>query len=382
LTAVGVVTGVGAGIYKVNNYFKRRFSGNREMDIKQKAEDINKLTDMVEKDKNAPWNKKMDMQSKPESDWKAKPKPFNPDKFKPSSKYAGPSMEPKLSTDEASNYPAGTENNPEAPFNQDDSGVEHSSAAKLFKPMAMNSEIAILDGPDGKYAFYYDDIDRAQFPNAKFELTSDDLADYINQNFKTIPKGVGMKGWDSGALLIKIDDELKNELIQLYSKNKDLVNVLHTLQEMTSAAGGSSGAFTTKLGDTNRKQNNLSPAETLEEMDTTTGGGGPVSSSTGQYVQPAIWANGKKNWKASKKTQYPKGEMVSFDPCTKLNNNKSAQKGKCSQGAVDNVVKTHGTKQSVISKTVYEEVAKRTGKTVDEVQKIIEVKLNKDKSLS
>jgi hypothetical protein len=41
------------------------------------------------------------------------------------------------------------------------------------------------------------------------------------------------------------------------------------------------------------------------------------------------------------------------------------------------VVKTHTTPQSVISKTVYEEVAKRTGRTLDEVKRIIQTKKKK-----
>jgi len=48
-------------------------------------------------------------------------------------------------------------------------------------------------------------------------------------------------------------------------------------------------------------------------------------------------------------TAYPNGEMVDIDDCTKLNNNKVAQNGGCSQGAVDNVVKTTKTKDSVVS---------------------------------
>jgi hypothetical protein len=40
-----------------------------------------------------------------------------------------------------------------------------------------------------------------------------------------------------------------------------------------------------------------------------------------------------------KKTTIPGGKFVEFDDCTKLNNNKKAQEGKCSVGAVDNVVK-------------------------------------------
>jgi hypothetical protein len=51
----------------------------------------------------------------------------------------------------------------------------------------------------------------------------------------------------------------------------------------------------------------------------------------------------------TEKTAYPNGEMVDFDDCTKLNNNKVAQDGGCSQGAIDNVVKTTKTKGSVVS---------------------------------
>jgi hypothetical protein len=47
------------------------------------------------------------------------------------------------------------------------------------------------------------------------------------------------------------------------------------------------------------------------------------------------------------KTQWAGGEFVEFDDCTKLNNNKEAQKGKCSTGAVDNVVKLQKTKSNV-----------------------------------
>lgn len=49
-------------------------------------------------------------------------------------------------------------------------------------------------------------------------------------------------------------------------------------------------------------------------------------------------------------TAYPNGEMVDFDDCTKLNNNKVAQNGGCSQGAIDDVVKGKKTKHSVVAK--------------------------------
>ena len=46
-------------------------------------------------------------------------------------------------------------------------------------------------------------------------------------------------------------------------------------------------------------------------------------------------------------TQLAGGEMVTFDDCTKLNNNKTAQNGGCSTGAVNNVVKTKKTTGNV-----------------------------------
>jgi hypothetical protein len=115
--------------------------------------------------------------------------------------------------------------------------------------------------------------------------------------------------------------------------------------------------------------------------ETTAAGGTPQSSSTGQYTQPAIWAKNKKNWKGAAKTQYPNGEFVEIDSCAKLNNNKSVQNGKCGQGAIDSVVKTKKTSDSVISKSIYETIAKKTGRTIDEVRSIIKTKMQNNKTL-
>jgi hypothetical protein len=54
-----------------------------------------------------------------------------------------------------------------------------------------------------------------------------------------------------------------------------------------------------------------------------------------------------KKTKAQKNTQWAGGSFVKMDDCTKLNNNKEAQKGKCSTGAVDNVVKLQKTKSNI-----------------------------------
>jgi hypothetical protein len=240
------------------------------------------------------------------------------------------------------------------------------NAAK-FAPIYMGKELALLKGPDGYYIFDYDNVRRSAYPNPEYEMIVDDLAEFINKNYDSVPKGDGLDGWNNEALLIRLDEPLRELLNKLYSKDRGFMKALNGLNEMTSAA--SSGAFLAPMGtDTIKRE--------LDET-VTTAPSAPNSSSTGAYVQPAIWAKDKKNWKGDKKTQYPNGELVTFDDCTKLNNNKKAQNGKCSTGAVDSVVKTKKTKGSVISKSMYEQIAEKTGRTVEDVKRIIETRLNK-----
>lgn len=143
--------------------------------------------------------------------------------------------------------------------------------------------------------------------------------------------------------------------------------------------------------------------------ETTVAGASADGGSSGPYVTPKVWAKDNKNWANANKTMYPSsqivqnlsknenfsikftheqyklikenfdktawpdGEFVVFDDCVKFNNNKEAQKGGCSTGAVDGVVKTSKTKNSIISKeALYYELAKKTGRTIEEVKNIIE----------
>jgi len=76
-------------------------------------------------------------------------------------------------------------------------------------------------------------------------------------------------------------------------------------------------------------------------------------------------------------TQWPDGKFVEFDDCVRPGHNDVNIDGGCSVGAVDNVVKTRGSKNSVISdSSIYEQVANETGKTVEEVKVIIDEKIN------
>jgi len=135
----------------------------------------------------------------------------------------------------------------------------------------------------------------------------------------------------------------------------------------------------------------------IEEATTTVSAGG--DSGTFAYDAPAgdgsdFWTKGNKMAKKGKTnevvaregkdaktdTQWPDGQFVEFDDCVKYNNNKVAQNGGCSTGAVDNVVKTKGSKNSVISdSSIYESIAKETGRTIEEVKSVLDRKNKKSK---
>lgn len=347
LTGMGILGVVAGGVYKVKNFFKRKFSPDKDQAMKEKKEEIDKITAKIEKDPKAPWS--MNILKDPKGQ-----------------QLATPEVDENYYTAEP--HPDSPEANRQGP----EPKLQQSNSPVIFKPIAMGGEIAILNGPDGKYSFYFGNMRRDDFPNADYQLDVDDIADYVNDNIKSLSRGDGLKDFEK-ADLVKLDEPLKAELLNLYSKDHKLVGALNSLEETTGAA--SSGAFVgpmlTPLKPEVEEQ--TTEEEPLEEITT--------AASSGQYVQPAFLAKDKKNWAGAAKTQYPKGEMVSFDSCTKLNNNKSAENGKCSQGAIDNVVKTHKTKNSVISRNIYTEIAKKTGRKVEDVQELIESKMGNTKSL-
>ena len=84
--------------------------------------------------------------------------------------------------------------------------------------------------------------------------------------------------------------------------------------------------------------------------------------------------------KAQKTPQWAGGEFVEQPSCSKPNNNKEAQNGGCNSGASS--LKTKKVSGSINApslgeNTIYETIAKKTGKTVDEVKAIIESKKGK-----
>ena len=291
-------------------------------------------------------------------------------------------------------YPLGAENAYDAPYNQEDpEEIKNHTDYDIF---VYNDGIAILN--EGTEFYLLDFYDNGVDYEGR-EMTEHDINKFLNNNEVDLPK-----------ILIPLDVDLVDELGEMYNLNSFFMKKLEQvktimsglsegledfsneyperspedmeslqkkiqarrakelasrepmgskhphgewndpkqteldLDEMTSAAGGSSGAFTAPMGTAPIKRK----IETVYES---------TVASTGnfQYDNPGlanIGRNGefkqpKKKTKAQAKTQWAGGAFVELDDCTKLNNNKEAQKGGCSTGAVDNVVKLKKTSGNI-----------------------------------
>jgi hypothetical protein len=218
-----------------------------------------------------------------------------------------------------------------------------------FKIIANNGEIVILKNSDGLFVLNSGD------DNEKIEKE-------INNSIKTLSKGEGVEDFDNGIDLVKIDDELKKHLLDLYDKNKDIVNALSNINEITGAS--SSGSFTAPMSGNVIKKNDL---EVPVVSETTTQTAGKYTYDANPL--PDITRDGSfkkhKKTKAEKQTQYKDGEFVDLNDCTKLNN-KPAGSG-CSQGAIDNVVTTKKSKFNVISPSLNESLKLQFNKKDDKL---------------
>lgn len=299
-------------------------------------------------------------------------------------------------------------------------------ASKKFVDLKYsNPEIAIFrDENSGEmYVFYYGDIDQEVFePYAErqgfidadgdveyyddFDVDDDTLENYVNDNFPNLTKGVGPEDFESGNTdLVLIDEDLKDDLLHLYDKDSRLVMVLEPiaegieitpnkddageylkyltarekrnrekeknpdqleldLDEVTGAA--SSGAYTGLFSPSNKEVEKYDDKKLPPVVaETSTADVGNIGYDNPGFV--GISRDGKfptnpKKTKAQKNTQWAGGAFVEMDDCTKLNNNKEAQKGKCSTGAADNVVKLKKTKSNInapsLSESIETEVSK------------------------
>ena len=263
-------------------------------------------------------------------------------------------------------YPAGAEFDSRAPYNRPEPEIRRGEKPrqKFVELKYSNPEIAIFSDLKSSemYVFYYGDIDysllepyaeREGFIDAdgdieydeNFEIDDDILENYVNDNFPNLTKGVGVEDFESDKTdLVLINEELKDELLHLYDKDSRIVMVLSPIAETGATSSGSyvGNKFLEPMSEDDLIKRKIN------EMDTADAGN--IGYDNPGFV--GISRDGKfptnpKPTKAQKNTQWAGGAFVEFDDCTKLNNNKKAQNGGCSTGAVNNVVKLKKTKSNI-----------------------------------
>jgi hypothetical protein len=272
--------------------------------------------------------------------------------------------------EEDSNVPFGADFDSNAPWRTEDPHISkgEKSKDKFINVKYKNPEIAILSdiNTGDLFVFYHADLDsnvlanyatRHGFPDADgdieyqddFDIDEEVLENYINDNFQKISKGSGLQDFESGKVdMVKIDDEVKQELLELYDKDSELVLVLNPIAEATGAA--SAGAYVGLFSPSNETPKEYD-GDDLPPVVAETSAASAGSYQYDANALPGINRDGSfkstSKTKAQKNTQWAGGSFVELDNCTKLNNNKSAQNGKCSTGAVDNVVKLKQTKSNI-----------------------------------
>ena len=300
--------------------------------------------------------------------------------------------------EEDSGYPAGTANDPSAPWNQDDSDYRKGDRVEGdFKVVGYNQEVAILSNKKGQlFALYYYDIDNSELEqyadigrtyigndedgmpdfeySDEFDIDEDVISSYVNDNIKQMKIGKGLDDFESGVDLTLIDDELRNDLISVH---KDLEKYLNKVGEATTA--GSAGAFVPGLslgGEQKYKpQVKIVPEEEIDEATTMGSGAIPtfdIPMGRGDKDKsfwhpkgsqgPKMKGN-KVNEDSQTQTQWKGGSFVKIkDECNEF--------PYCDQGA--GAIELKKTKTSVISNDhIVQEVAKKTNRTVEDVKKII-----------
>lgn len=295
--------------------------------------------------------------------------------------------------------------------------------------------------------------------NLKKDDSESDILLYAN---KIADKaGEGLKDLKNSVELVKIDKELKDELLNLYDKNHELTSILSDINEMEigdikprlaepwkqqpsgyeEKSDSEKSAIQLKLDNLKRRELERREKEQqdidtmfsssdepkkpigqynmfggIDEMGTAGVTGGPMGGTNTQtagnyqYVAPlghtkrkleettqgegsigtydanalSIGRNGEfnkgKQPKAFKVPQWNGGTFPQQPECSKPNNNKEAQNGGCNSGASSlKLKKGKGSVNapSLSENKIYETIAKQTGKTIEEVKRIIESNNNK-----
>lgn len=179
--------------------------------------------------------------------------------------------------------------------------------------------------------------------------------------------------------------------VQPQSKNTEYTQTRLPFDEATTAGAIGGGVSVFGGGGAGARPNNpisqygepLKRTFKTENINETTQGEGSIGTYDANAL--SIGRNGEFNKgeqpRAFKEPQWAGGSFPQQPECSKPNNNKEAQNGGCNSGASS--LKLKKGKGSVNAPSlakeskIYETIAKQTGKTIDEVKRIIELKKNK-----
>lgn len=306
-----------------------------------------------------------------------------------------------------SGYPAGAEDDPFAPYNQEDREPlrPESEPFKMVDEFFDGNKHKLLFITDGEAQFVaiYSDrhTDFEEFCEGSINV--DCVLNKINYDAERGDLEIGECGYDCGSHIVHDLNQDMKEYIMEYHANDDSVRQaleqMFSLGESTMAAG-SSGAYEGPFGSGEPVKRGIHPSQELGE--TTMSG-----DSTGAYVTPKIWAKNPKLSRFSKDPMYPEGEIVSEDEDTYkryvLNLGevyiiaKDDADARNQSKELINLINSkfpeadakpeslHQKANSVSDKprevktdeSIYEAVAKKTGKTISEVKEIIKKNVNK-----
>ena len=152
----------------------------------------------------------------------------------------------------------------DAPYDDTTKYSQRKPIKGLFTLTYYNDEFAILNAPKGAYFFYYKNIDKNDFLDyAETEMLGKDsfgettidgeaIQGYVNNNYKSMSVGDGINSYEAGDDLVKIDNEVKHDILNTWGSNDKINKALSVvtegaIEETTvagaSADGGSSGPF-------------------------------------------------------------------------------------------------------------------------------------------
>ena len=157
-------------------------------------------------------------------------------------------------------------------------------------------------------------------------------------------------------------------------------NMFGGIDEMDTA--GAMGGVAAPNTAANSGQYGVPLGYSKKKLEETTQGEGSIGTYDANAL--SIGRNGEFNKgeqpRAFKEPQWAGGTFPQQPECSKPNNNKEAQNGGCNSGASSlklKKVKGSVNAPSLGENKIYETIAKKTGKTIDEVKRIIESKKNK-----